>query len=90
MSEPVRIVLVGASGMIGRAVMQVCVGRGDVRLAALVRREVTVPKGAQMEMFVTEIEKWEEVIEALRPTVVISALGTTFQCPFIVIEIDEG
>lgn len=79
MSEPLRLALVGASGLIGRAVIEACLDRRDVRLVAIARREMKLPKGARMELFVAEPDKWGEVFEALRPTVLISALGTTWK-----------
>ncbi len=78
MSEPVRIALVGASGLVGSEVIKLCVGREDVRLAAIARSELALPPGARMEVFVADPDKWGEVIEALRPTALISALGTTW------------
>lgn len=78
MSEPLRIALVGATGLIGSEVIHACIGRSDVRLVAIARREVKLPKGARMELFVAEPDKWGEVFEALKPTVLISALGTTW------------
>lgn len=77
MSEPLRLALVGASGLIGRAVIEACIGRSDVRLVAVARRELDLPRGARMEVFVAEPDRWGEVFEALRPTALISALGTT-------------
>lgn len=79
MSEPLRLALVGASGLIGRAVIDACIGRSDVRLVAVARRELKLPRGARMEVFVAEPDKWGEVFEALRPTALISALGTTWK-----------
>lgn len=79
MSEPIRIALVGASGLIGSEVIRLCVGREDVRLAAIARSELALPPGAKMEVFVAEPANWGEVIEALRPTAVICALGTTWK-----------
>lgn len=79
MSEPLRIALVGATGLIGSQVIRACMGRPDVRLVAIARREVKLPKGARMELFVAEPDKWGEVFEALRPTALISALGTTWK-----------
>lgn len=79
MSEPVRIALVGASGLIGSEIIKLCVGREDVRLSAIARAELALPPGARMEVFVAEPDKWGEVLEALRPTAVISALGTTWK-----------
>lgn len=79
MSEPVRIVLVGATGLVGRRVIEACIGRNDIRLSAISRREVKLPKGARMELFVAEPDKWGEMFDALQPTALISALGTTIK-----------
>lgn len=79
MSDPVRIALVGATGLVGRTITAACVGREDLRLTAIARRETPLPAGARMELFVAENDKWGEVIEAVRPEVVICALGTTWK-----------
>jgi uncharacterized protein YbjT (DUF2867 family) len=79
MSDAARIALVGATGLIGGEVMKLCVGRQDVRLVAVARRESALPPGARMEMFVAEPAKWGEVFEAVRPLAVICALGTTWK-----------
>ena len=79
MSDPVRIALVGATGLIGSEVMKLAVGRQDLRLVAVARRESPLPQGARMEMFVADPEKWGEVVEAVHPTARICALGTTWR-----------
>ena len=79
MSDALRIVLVGATGLIGGKVMEACVGREDVRLSAIARREARLPKGIRMELFVAEPAKWGEVVEAIKPKVMICALGTTWK-----------
>jgi uncharacterized protein YbjT (DUF2867 family) len=79
MSEPLRVALVGATGLIGGEVMRLVVGREDVRLVAVARREAPLPAGARMEMFVADPSKWGDVFEAVRPTAVICALGTTWK-----------
>ena len=79
MSDPLRIALVGATGLIGRTVMEVCVGRADVKLTAIARREVPLPKGARMEMFVADTDNWGEIIEAVKPNAIICALGSTWK-----------
>lgn len=79
MSEVLRVVLVGATGLVGRQVMQQCIGRGDLRLTGIARRETRLPQGARMEMFVADPDKWGEVIEAVRPTALICTLGTTWK-----------
>ena len=79
MSDALRIVLVGATGLIGGKVMEACVGREDVRLSAIARREAQLPKGIRMELFVAEPAKWGEVVEAIKPKAMICALGTTWK-----------
>ena len=79
MSEPLRIAVVGATGLVGRSLIELCVGRADVRLAAIARREMPLPAGATMEMFVADPDNWGGVIEAVRPQVLVSALGTTWK-----------
>lgn len=79
MSDSLRIALVGATGLIGTEVLRLCVGREDVRLVAVSRREFRLPEGARMELFVADANKWGEVFEAIRPTAVICALGTTWK-----------
>ena len=79
MSEPLRVALVGSTGLIGGEVMHLSVGREDIRLVAIARREAPLPAGARMEMFVADPAKWGEVFEAIRPTAVICALGTTIK-----------
>ncbi|WP_435202636.1 NAD(P)H-binding protein [Qipengyuania sp. 902] len=79
MSDALRIVLVGATGLLGGKVMEACVGREDVRLSAIARREARLPKGIRMELFVAEPAKWGEVVEAIKPKAMICALGTTWK-----------
>lgn len=79
MSDPLRIALVGATGLIGSEVMKLAVGREDLRLVAVARRESPLPQGARMEMFVADPSKWGEVFEAVRPTALICAIGTTWR-----------
>lgn len=79
MSETIRIALLGATGLIGRTVMEACVGREDVRLTGIARREIKLPAGIRMEMFVADPAQWGEVIEAVQPRAVICALGTTWK-----------
>ena len=79
MPEPLRVALFGASGLVGSTIIQLCVGREDVHLSAVARSELALPPGARMEVFVAQPDKWGEVLEALRPTAVICALGTTWK-----------
>lgn len=79
MSDALRVALVGATGLIGSSVIAHCVGREDLRLTGIARREARLPRGIRMEMFVAEPGKWGEVIEAVRPRAMICALGTTWK-----------
>jgi len=74
-----RIALVGSTGLIGRRTIEATVGREDLRLTALARREVKLPPGARMELFVADPENWGEVFRAVKPVSVICALGTTWR-----------
>lgn len=79
MSEPLRIALAGATGLIGNTVIDLAIGREDFRLTGLTRREVPLPDGVKMEMFVADPAHWGEVFEATRPHALICALGTTWR-----------
>lgn len=78
-SGPVRVALVGATGLVGRAVIACASARDTVRLVGLARREAPLPPGARLEMFVAEPSRWGEVMAALRPRALICALGTTIK-----------
>lgn len=45
---------------------------------AVARREMKLPSGARMEMVVADPGHWGEVFARIRPDVLISALGTTW------------
>jgi uncharacterized protein YbjT (DUF2867 family) len=76
---PVRVALVGATGLIGRRVIEIASAGDDVRILGIARREAALPPGARMEMFVAAPEKWGEVFESVRPRALICALGTTWK-----------
>ena len=79
MSDALRLCLVGATGLVGGKVIEACVGREDVRIQAVARREANLPHGIRIEYFVADPAKWGEIFEALRPKAVICALGTTWK-----------
>ena len=79
MSDPLRIALVGATGLVGRSVIEACRGRDDIRLIGISRREMALPEGARMEMVVADPAGWGDVIKAVAPVALISALGTTMK-----------
>lgn len=78
MSEVKRILLVGATGLVGMEVMRRAVTCPHVRIVALARREVPLPRGARMEMLVADIDYWADAIATIQPDAVICALGTTW------------
>ncbi len=84
MSEPsggpargTRICLVGASGLVGQAVVAEAVGREDLRIVAVARGEVVLAPGARMEVLVGPVQSWPELIGAAHADVLVCALGTT-------------
>jgi uncharacterized protein YbjT (DUF2867 family) len=79
MSEPVRVCLVGATGLTGRALIEEAVGRGDLRIIAMARREMKLPQGSRMVMVVSESAGWPEIIASSKASVLVCALGTTWR-----------
>ncbi|MFM7349062.1 MAG: NAD(P)H-binding protein [Erythrobacter sp.] len=79
MTGPVRVALVGATGLIGRRVIEIASAGDEVRILGIARREAPLPPGARMEMFVAEPDKWGDVLDAVRPRALICALGTTWK-----------
>jgi len=79
MSRAIRIALVGGSGLVGSALIHACVGRNDVRLTAIARNELQLPRGARMEVLLADPERWGDAIAAARPDTVVCALGTTWR-----------
>lgn len=79
MSEPLRLGLVGSTGMVGRAMMEALVGREDFRLIAISRREAKLPEGARMEMRLGTTVQWPEIIALLDLDILVCALGTTWR-----------
>jgi len=77
MAEPLKIALLGATGLVGRTLMEELVGRADFRLTAIARREVPLPAGACMEMRLADPSHWGEILGQVQPDVVVCALGTT-------------
>lgn len=76
---PTRICLVGATGLVGSRLIAGAVGRGDVRLVAVARREVPLPKGARMEVLVADSSGWADAVAATNAKVMVCALGTTWR-----------
>ncbi|MEN9683274.1 MAG: hypothetical protein RLZZ427_1025 [Pseudomonadota bacterium] len=79
MSKVTRIALVGASGLIGSALIRLAVQRRDIRVIAIARRELSLPRGARMEVLVADPENWADAIAAANADVLVCALGTTWK-----------
>ncbi|MGE8141153.1 NAD(P)H-binding protein [Novosphingobium sp. NPDC080210] len=79
MSKPIRIALVGATGMIGMTLIRMAVQRPDIRVIAVSRREIALPPGARMEVLVADPEHWDDAIAAANADVLVCALGTTWK-----------
>ena len=77
--DAIRIMLVGATGLIGTTLIARAVGRDGYRLTAIARRETPLPAGARMEMLVANPAQWGEAIAASDSAVIVIALGTTWR-----------
>ena len=77
MSEGVPLLLVGATGLVGSALIAATATHPDVQMAALARREATLPAGARLEMLVADPADWPAAIARAQPQVLVIALGTT-------------
>jgi uncharacterized protein YbjT (DUF2867 family) len=75
--DPIRICLVGATGLTGWTMIERAVARRDIALHALSRRHVALPKGARMVMVVCEPSEWPAQIAQPQARVLVCALGTT-------------
>ncbi|MDJ0976986.1 MAG: NAD(P)H-binding protein [Erythrobacter sp.] len=75
---PQRIGLVGATGLIGTTLIRISSAGNVARMVGIARRELKMPEGARMELFVADPEKWGEVFTAVQPRSFICALGTTW------------
>jgi len=78
-SGGIRVCLVGATGLVGRAVMEAAVGHDHVRIIGVARREAELPRGARMELLVGEPIDWPALIAASSADVLVCALGTTMK-----------
>ncbi len=77
MTDQTRILLLGGSGLVGGEVIRQAIGRDDVRLMAVSRREIDLPIGARMEVFLAPVTGWDKAINAIAAEHVICAIGTT-------------
>ena len=77
--NPKRICLVGATGLIGTQVIAASVGRSDLRIIGVTRREAKLPKGARLDMLLADPSGWADAIAAANAKVLVCALGTTWK-----------
>lgn len=76
---PERIAMIGATGLIGQRAIVAASESDSARIVGIARREAPLPRGARMEMFVADPDKWGEIFEAIKPRAMICALGTTWK-----------
>ena len=74
-----RVLLAGATGLIGTRVMELAIDQPWLRLVALTRREAPMPRGVRMEMLVADPPGWPEAVAAIAPDAVICAIGTNWR-----------
>lgn len=77
MSDHTRILLIGATGLMGRTIIARSPDIPNISLQGLSRREMDFPEGVRMELVLAPTEEWPTVIEQLQPDAIICALGTT-------------
>lgn len=77
MSDPRRILLVGATGLVGRTIIERSPDLKGIALQGIARREIPFPPGTRMELVLAESDQWPTLVAQLEPDAVISALGTT-------------
>ena len=71
--------MVGATGLVGMSLIRLAVGRSDIRIVGIARREAALPPGARMELLVADPENWGDAIAAANADVLVCALGTTWR-----------
>src|SRR6187399_1148611 len=77
MSDSRRVLLAGATGLVGTCAMHAVRAHPSLRLVALTRREAPIPRGSKMEMMVADPANWPEAVAAIAPEAVICSLGST-------------
>ncbi len=72
-----RVMLVGATGLIGREVITRAANLPDIALLGLARSEMDMPAGARFELLLADPADWDQAVTTIKPEAVICALGTT-------------
>ncbi|ANU07521.1 NAD(P)H-binding protein [Paraurantiacibacter namhicola] len=78
MSDALRLLVVGATGLVGGRAIEEAQRLREFHLLALSRRELGLPLGTRIEVLLADPANWPSAIAQLQPDVVICALGTTW------------
>ena len=79
-----RVVLTGASGMLGRSILRQLVDRKDASVLALYRKSLPLERTANIQHRVVDFSRPDEVdglLREFRPTVLIHSAATGMQIP---------
>ena len=79
MSERLRVLLVGATGLVGGQVIEAASAHRELEMHALARREVALPHASPAKVVIADPAAWQAEIAAIAPAAVICALGTTWR-----------
>ena len=74
-----RILLVGATGLLGSEVIDIASARPQLRLITMARRAFEIRQGTKLELLVSPSECWAQAVADICPDSVICALGTTWR-----------
>jgi uncharacterized protein YbjT (DUF2867 family) len=74
-----RILLVGATGLLGTKVIEIASARQQLRLITMARRAFAMSQGTKLELLVAPSECWPQAVADICPDSVICALGTTWR-----------
>ena len=77
MSDRLPLLVTGATGLVGMAVIAAAAQDPRTGLAALARRPADLPPGARLEMLVADPADWPAAIARARPHTIVIAIGTT-------------
>lgn len=72
-----KLLVVGATGLVGTVLIDRCARDARLEVVALARR--ALPTRAGVEAIVADPADWSARIAALRPDILVSALGTTWR-----------